>query len=1096
MAADKPKSTKPKLKTGMLILRFAQLLFLLVIATLFLGAGVAMGFVASVLKDQPVLTYDNIKEKIDELKSATSFVYFNDGTLIGRLPTPKDQRTVPLDDISPYVIDALISTEDKNFFRHPGISLRGTARAVWQQLTGSDVQTGGSTITQQLVKQTLLSDIYAQEISGNLQGDALKRLKYRRKLNEILFALRVERLMTKEQILEAYLNTMYFGKSRSGSNLYGIQAAAQGYFDKDAKDLNLPEAAYLVGMLQGPGNYLPYPADGETYQAGLRRMQLVLNEMKKDGKINDDEYQNALTYDIADHVVANSDSDNLYNKAEYRYLYHEVEKRAVQALVEQDLRARGIDPDHLGTPEDQKLEAELRSRYQRDLSTKGYHIYTTIDKTLYEAFQAVAKNDNNFWTNPPSYTAAGGKKIEKPYQQVGAVLVDNRTGAILAFLDGRDYDQRPKNFADNPRSPGSSIKPILAYAPAFEEGVLLSPDVMLDDTPLVLDTGQGEFAPANWDNKFHGLRPAREMLAKSYNIPALKLSYKVGLPKALDYARRMGLKHIVQEDLQAQTAAIGGLTHGATVYEMTQAFTVFANGGKLIENYMIEKITDDAGNVIYQHESKPVPVLSPETAYLMTDMLTSVLNMPGATGAGIRAAVEKAHGKRAMAGKTGTSNHNEDSWFVGYTPTLTLGVWMGFEDRLPDDSKLTFKPTRSATTFWPLLMNKVLELKPELSPKDAVFQKPGGIVSLSACTMSGKLPNDACREAGWVQTMMFNKKYVPTETDDLVQKARIVVVNDKNYIALDQTPDDLAMEKILVKREPYRVPKNPRSGVNYTVPDRDLTLPAELDPRQEDGATPSAPKGLSASYDAATQTVTLTWTPNPEGDIAGYRIYRNHLLGMERVASIMSHLPTTFSEKLSDPFAVYTVTAVDIVGHESPPSESVSPYGGPPDAHMAPNPPKGLKATFTDTGVVLTWNPNPEREGVVRYHIYYSDQKDGPFEELGTADGPYFQYLTFNDGGYYAVSAENALGESKLSKPVSPKPESQSNKPDQGAGDRGENGTPANPPEPPGGAPGTLPITPPSDGNDTTPPNPRQSGQTDSIIKAVAKQKPGKPKKP
>ncbi|MBT9281835.1 MAG: transglycosylase domain-containing protein [Hydrogenibacillus schlegelii] len=1033
MAAERSKKKTP---AGSLMPAL-RLLLLAFVGLVFLAAGTVLGFIASVLKDQRVLSYDDIKQAIAP-EAFSSFAYYRDGTLIGRLPGAEYLQYVTLDQISPYVIQALISTEDKGFYRHPGVSLRGTMRAILQQITGSDVQTGGSTLTQQLVKQTLLEDLYREELSGKVKGDALKRLKYRRKLNEILLALRVERVLTKDQILEAYLNRVYFGKSKDGTNLYGIQAAAKGYFGIDAKDLNLAQAAYLVGMLQGPAKYLPY--NDETYRDGLERMKLVLGEMEKDGKITPAERETALAFDIRAHLVQRSDTAY----ARSPYLLYAIIDAAAEALAEDDLRAQGIDPDRRDDPDVRPLWQELLEKRERDVLTKGYHITTTIDKTLFDAFEAIARDDNNFWTNPPAYTAANGKRVDHPVQQVGAVLIDNRTGAILAFIGGRDFKKSKINFAFEPRSPGSAAKPVLAYAPALEEGVLLSPDVFVDDAPIVLADGGKEFAPANYDRRFHGLVPARQALAQSYNIPAIKLSLAVGLPKVIDYGRRMGLQHLVPGDEHSATAAIGGLTHGTSVAELTQAYSVFPNGGKLIPSYMIERIADGQGRTIYQHERREIPVLSEETAYLMNDMLTSV--MTSGTGASIRQAMERAHGRRALAGKTGTSDNYEDIWFVGYTPTLTLGVWTGFEVK---GMKLGGYPPKNARTLWPILMNKVLELKPELSPKDAAFPKAKEIVQMSACVVSGKLPTDACREGGWVKTIAFNKKYLPTVPDDRVQKARIVVVNGKNYIALDSTPDDLVLKKVLIKRDPIRIPKNPRPGVSYTVPDADLTLPTELDPRKLLPDPPSAPKGLTASYDDATRTVTLSWQPNPEGDIAGYRIYRRTLTGMEHVGSVMSHLPTTFSESLGDPFVVYTVTAVDIGGRESPPAQDVSPFGAPADVRKAPSPPKGLKAVRTDTGVVLTWDPNPERERVERYHIYYAPDKEGPFERIGTTDTPYFEVLTFADDGYYAVSAENALGESDRSIAVQPKPKNGQAPPpspvlpgDQnGAGEGGGNGT-------------------------------------------------------
>lgn len=1054
---------KRNLDTKTLIIRLLQLFLLIVITVFFLGAGMAFGFVAAILKDQPVLSYKDIKKTLEEMNSYTSFAYFRDGTPIGKLPIEGDRRYVSLDKISPYVIDALIATEDKNFYQHIGVSFRGTGRAIVQLLTRSEEQTGGSTITQQLVKQTLLEESYRQEISGKVKGNELRQLQYRRKINEILLALRVERFLSKQQILEYYLNQMYFGRPQGGGNLYGIEAAARGYFGVHANELNLAQAAYLVGLLQGPANYLPY---GDTEEAGLKRMKTVLMRMKQDGKIDETEYETALQFDLIGSIKEAKSTDSAYR--DYPFLMFEIIDRSAEQLVQQDLKVQGIDIQDVGQEAYQKLYNELLEKKKRDLLTKGYHIYTTIDKDLYDAFQAFAANPKNFWTNPPNYTVTVGTgankkeiKVTNPVQEIGAVLLDNKTGAILASIGGRDYKREATNHAASPRQPGSTMKTILAYAPAFEEGILTSPDAPIDDTPIVLNKGKpDEHTPLNYDNKFHGLMSVREALAKSWNVPAVKLSLEVGIPNALAYGRKMGITSFVPADNTAQTAAIGGLTNGVTVYEMTQAYSVFPNGGKLVQSYMIEKITDDEGKVIYQHEPLVTQALSPVTAYFVTDMLKSVMTQ--GTGSVIRANVEKAHGKRELFGKTGTTSQTKDLWFVGGSPNLTLGLWLGFD--IPYTQKAVDGIHK---TIWANLFNTVLDKKPELSPKDAQFPKPEGIVTLNVCKYSAMLPSEACSEAGWVVPMQFYKENVPTEADQVVQKARVVVVDGKNYVALEQTPDDLVIKKFLVKRQPYDLPTKPDPKIQYQPLDWELTYPNELDPRQEDGRPPSTPQGIAAHYDEGTQTVTVTWAKNPEPDIAGYRIYRSSLFGMDRIASVMSHLPTSFSEKVKDPTDVYVVTAVDIAGNESSPSQAISVFGQPGEVHKAPSAPKGLKAKVDSLGITLTWDLNPDREQVQRYHVYYSPDKDGPFEEVGTSDTNYLQILSFGmENGFFQVTAENALGESKPSKTVQAKSDN-----------------PAQPGEPGNGN---------SNGNDQTPP-PNDSGAT---APGKKKDKPGEKKPP
>ncbi|MBE3554201.1 MAG: transglycosylase domain-containing protein [Thermicanus sp.] len=1041
--AKNPRQLKRNL---LIVLKVLALLFFL---GLFMVGGVAFGFVASIVKDQKVLSYEEMKQNI-ETNYLTGFAYFNDGTLIGKLPAEQDRRLVTLKEISPYVIDALISTEDKQFYSHHGVSLRGTARAIFQQFTGSEIQTGGSTITQQLVKQTLLEESYRKEISGEYKGDQLRKLKYNRKLNEIFLALRLERFFTKDQILEAYLNEMYFGKSARGSNLYGIQSAAKGIFGVDAKDLNLPQAAYLVGMLQNPGYYLPFK--DKTLEEGLNRMKHVLEEMKQDGKITQAQYDEAIKYDIKAHLSSKEDSQSALDK--YPFLLFEILERSAQALVEEDLIKQGYDINQIYSKENKDLYNDLLERKKKDILTKGYNIYTTIDKKLYDAFQAYAANPKNFWSNKTYTAKVGGKtiKVENAPQQLGAVLIDNKTGAILASIGGRDFKIEQTNHTASPRQPGSAMKPILAYAPAFETGVLLGPESPIDDSPIVLNYGKSnEHTPLNYDNKFHGIMSAREALKKSWNVPAIRVYLKVGIPEAQDFAKTMGITTLTEKDLQAQTGVIGGLERGVTVEELTNAYATFANGGTFIDAYLINRITTHDGQEIYKHRTVSKPVYSPETAYMITDMMRTVYQT--GTGAAVRNMVEKVSGKHDFAGKTGTTNDANDLWFVGYSPSISLGVWTGFD--IP--YSMGRDQTR-AKILWAGLMNETLKVKPDLSPKDLTFEKPPGIVNLAICSKSGELPSDLDREAGTVITGMFNKANLPTETCTVHQKARAVAVDNKMYLAQDSTPDDLVISKIFIKREPFQFPTKTNKPQSFYLPlDWMDTLPTEVDPRQEDGKTPSSPAGVKATADPSGKGVLLTWNNNPEGDVAGYRIYRSTGLSFERIASILQNMEKKYTDPNGSGGSGYYITAVDIAGNESAPSEVVTLNGSGSWNNQAgiPSRPSGIKIAETAAGVELTWDANPDQEQVTQYNIYYSAAKDGPFELLGNNSIPYFQHLTVDKEGWYQITAVNHVGESQPSKPVSLKKDSEAAPPAQGNPSQDQNG---NPPPNPGDQGGSNPL--------------------------------------
>jgi penicillin-binding protein len=1024
------KKKKYKLnRNAILVIQVLVVLFLMGMTVV---GGAVIGFIGAIVKDQKVLSYEEMKNKI-ETNYLTGFAYFNDGTLIGKLPAEQDRRLVTLEEISPHVIDALISTEDKDFWDHKGVSPKATFRAVWQQITGADFQTGGSTLTQQLVKQTLLEEAFAKELSGEYKGEELRKLKYIRKLNEIFLALRLERFFTKEQILTAYLNEMYFGMNANRSNLYGIQAAAKGIFGVDAKDLNIAQSAYLVGMLQNPGHFIPFKhIKPNGLEKGLERMKLVLGEMYEDGKITKEEYEEALHYDIEAHLASKEETKGALDK--YPYLLFEILDKTADALVEADLMNQGFDLQEIHSEENRDLYEELHAKKIKEIQSRGYNIYTTIDQKLYDAFQAYVANPDNFWKNKSYKVKIGDQEInvENAMQQVGAVLMDNRTGAILANIAGRDFNVEQTNHATSPRQPGSTMKPILAYGPALEEGVLLSPESPVDDSPIVLNYGKpNEHTPMNYTDKFLGIMTAREALRQSWNIPAIRVYLDLTIPVAFDYAKRMGITSLVDQDLHAQTGVIGGLTHGVSVEEMTNAFSTFANGGKFIDAYMIERVEDPDGNVIYQHKPKQTPVFSEQTAYMVTDMMRTVYNQ--GTGSKIRQLIERQHGKHDFAGKTGTTSQEKDLWFVGYSPNITLGVWTGFDIPYPMS-----KDASRAKLVWAGLMNLVLDLKPELSPKDLKFTKPDGLVTIEICSKSGMLPSDLCREAGHVIKGTFKKESVPTETCDIHQKSRAVIIDEKTYIAQESTPDDMVISKIFIKRDPIQLPtKKTNKPLSAFLPaDWMDTLPTEVDPRQEDGKSPSPPQGLSATYDGNSKQITLKWNPNPEGDIAGYRIYRSNGFDFENIASILNHQPKQYVDANGGPEAGYYITAVDIAGNESMASNVVSASGGKDWSTSLPSKPTGVKAVKGAVGIELSWEENPSDEKVEQYNIYYSPTKDGEYELIGSNSIPFFQHLIYGEEiGWYKVTAVNHRGESEPSKAFTIK-ENGGNDEDQRGNDR------------------------------------------------------------
>jgi penicillin-binding protein 1B len=675
------------------------LICLTVLLSFTVGAtGVAAGFVASLVKSEPVRSKEDLSAKISSW-SQTSQGFFRDGSPIGYLRADADRKVVTVNDVSPYLIDALISTEDREFYQHNGVVPRSLIRAGLQSISGSSVQTGGSTLTQQLVKNTILEN---------------RDKSYERKAKEIFLAIRMDRLFSKEEILNAYLNSLYFGKGASGRNMLGVQAAAKGLFGVDAKDLTLPQAAYIAGMVQRPNDYNPFMGDKEkSLKRGTERMHYVLKKMLDNKKINKAEYHQAIDFDIKG-SLAKREKENAY--AKYPYLTMTLEDEAAKRLMEAD----GLDAEKLS--KEGKYQATLQ-QYKAKVLTGGYQIHTTIDKKLYDAMNKAAQNDK-LYAAPITYTA-GGKTIKNAKEQVGATLIDVKTGALLGFVGGRNFDENQANHAlDYPRQPGSTIKPLLDYGPGLDRGVI-SPDSIVIDEPLATNRGK---VYQNYTKKYDGPMTAREALKRSLNIPAIKVLRRVGVQTGLDYLRKMDFP---VHEYDGEASAIGGFTYGFTVDRLTAGYAMLGNQGKFNEPYLIEKITDPTGKTVYQHKGNPVQVMSPQAAYWTTDMLRDVLKSGTGTYVGSRAAGYD------LAGKTGTTSNTYDVWFMGYTPDIALGVWVGYDynHRLPWDMR--------AKVVWSEVFQAVTQTDPNLSPKGHRFaSQPKIPFKCFECNRAKKMKED------------------------------------------------------------------------------------------------------------------------------------------------------------------------------------------------------------------------------------------------------------------------------------------------------------------------------------------------------------------
>lgn len=881
------------------------LLFLIIGVTFGIFAvSVGAGYFASLVKEEPLRSKEEMRDEVFNYEE-TSEIYFAGDVYLGKLRTDLERTETKLSSISPYVLDAVLATEDEYFEVHNGIVPKAIIRGLLQDVTNSDTKTGGSTLTQQLIKNQILTN----EVS------------YERKAKEILLAMRLEHFMTKDEILETYLNIIPYGRNANGRNIAGIETAANGIFNVKAKDLTLPQAAYIAGIPQSPFAYTPFRKggvlkEGKALQPGIERMKTVLFRMRETGYITEEEYNSVKDYDI----TKDFRQPEIVPEEKYPWLTFEIENRVKEILREQFAAADGIDPERL------KNESKLYEKYdiiaKRAVSTGGYRIHTTINKEMYEA---MIKVKDEFDTYGHTYTKEvkdpnTGEIIKQDFPvQVGSMMIENGTGKILAFLGGRDYNLEQYNHATQSVRPiGSTIKPLLVYAPAIEYGVIGAGSPVVDVKLENLGSTTWKESPSNYTkNQERGIISARDALKTSQNLSTIRLYDLIMDRKPTDFLLKMGFEHIGETEYAHHALAIGGMDNGATVEENTNAFGTFANNGQFIDAYMIEKIEDVHGNVIYQHKMEPVQVFSPATAYIITDMLRDVLSGGTASLANSRLKF-----KSDFAAKTGTTQNHNDSWLVGYNPNISLGVWLGY-----DDNKLSLfymnnrynHPSVRVNMLWSNMMNAMYDVNPELVDAPNPFPVPKGVVTKSFCGISGLAPSDACAQAGLVKSDLFNEAaMLPTAPDDSLISSSYVVINGNKYRSLDSTPSEFVVKGGFGVNEEFLKRMLGKFGgdASKLFPENS-TFSGNVVSEEVFKADGSPPLNVTASLTGKT----LTWNNSDSPDVVGYRIFQ--VVNGERIL-VATKLEAETNSYHINGTGQYIVVAVDITGLQSGASNIVS----------------------------------------------------------------------------------------------------------------------------------------------------------------------------
>jgi penicillin-binding protein 1A len=619
-------------------------------------------------------------------------IYDRNGTPISEL-FQENRVLVSLKEAPRHLVDAFLSTEDRRFHEHWGVSLLDNVRALLVDLrTGRKAQ-GGSTITQQLARNLFLT--HEKVLT--------------RKIREALLAIEIEKRYTKDEILEMYLNQIYFGHGA-----YGIESAARLYFGKPARELTLPECALLAGIPKNPSGYSPI----RHPEAALERARVVLALMEGAGAIAPEEAAAAAA------ALAPIPS-------------HRGRVREAPYFVE-------------------AVRQELTTRYEPEvLYGGGLRIFTSLDLGLqHAAEEAVEERLSDLeerMSFPVRYEDEEGARAARPatedetrYIQAALLAIDPRSGEVRAMVGGRDFGDSHFNRAlQARRQPGSAFK-VFVYTAAIEHGIRAS-DICLD-TPLTIPVVGGEdYSPQNIDGEFRGAMSIRDALKESINVPAVRTLMRVTPDVVIDTARRLG----VGSDLYpVPSLALGSCE--VTLLEMTSALSAFPSLGVRAEPTMIARVEDRDGHVLEESRPRLHEALSPQTAYVLTTMLESVVNE--GTAARIRASGFRG----SAAGKTGTPNDYTDAWFIGFTPELVCGVWVGFDRKESIGEDQT--GARTALPIWIRFMNAAGRAD------DPPFARPDGIVERTVCHETGLLATSVCPVP---RLEVFVSEFVPTSPCNL-----------------------------------------------------------------------------------------------------------------------------------------------------------------------------------------------------------------------------------------------------------------------------------------------------------------------------------------
>lgn len=807
---EQVNSYKEKSKTKSLVRFGRRLLFAMVILCII--ALVTSAFVIhDILQDAPSLTQNALTPSKQK-----SIVYDMGGEVIKELSNYQSNRVIISSEQMPtHLKNAFIAIEDSRFYQHNGVDIKGIARAIFSNLKSFSLKEGASTITQQLIKNNLF----------DAGGENSTTEKIKRKIQEQYLALKIEKKYSKDEILTNYLNTINLGQG-----VLGVQAAAKLYFNKDASDLTLSESAVLASITQNPSNLDPIDHPDKN----KARRTIVLNNMLKQNLISEEEYKTAMADDVYNRIKLVNTKKN--SKGTDSYFIDALIKSLVKKLCEeknyttaeayqliyggglqiystQDTKIQSLctdiinDPDYY--PKDTHVSLTYRLTITREDETEEnyseYDVQSYFRKLnddpdydiIYKNEKAARKACDEFKEGLEKEgdisTVERFSVMLQP--QTSFTLIEQSTGEVRALIGGSDRNKEDSSIflnraTETTRQPGSTFKILAAYLPGLDNQTITLASIFNDAPYKYVDSGK---KVKNWDNQYHGLTTVRNAIEDSINVVAAKAIMKSTPQTGYDYLRSLGFTTLVEKETDEETGeiisdiiqplALGGITEGVTNLELTGAYAAIANNGQYIEPTLFTKVLDANGNTILESNQKKKKVMQSSTAWLLTDAMKGVVT--DGTGTAISLSSDM-----PVAGKTGTTSNNVDSWFTGYTPYYTASIWMGY------DINKKFKSEDYHKKIWKAIMDKIISVK-KLKIKD--FDDCDDITSAYICSKSGKLaingvcdheidPDSSSGIKNEIRKEYFAKGTEPKDYCDV--HVKVTLCNSTNLLAKKTCPSD------------------------------------------------------------------------------------------------------------------------------------------------------------------------------------------------------------------------------------------------------------------------------------------------------------------